>query len=186
MSPFLELKFASTQSRRLKAVSQVMPLGDAWSYFAVLSDAYLTTANGDTRIRSFADLQLALDCEDSLQALSLARESGRLTEGRHVLPDLVASWLCHHGAATSSVRRWKFGGAEPMTELLPTSELYGVWAGSDTEEIEVADDSAQWYFRMRDDEPLVFLATKAHSLASRLRQCSAHCCEIDGSFTYAR
>lgn len=186
MTYFTQLEFAQTQSRRYKTLSEVMPVGEEWSYFVVLSDAYLNTEGGERRIRGFGDLHGATSCGDSLQALQTARASGKLTEGRHELPDVVASYLAQYGAESSSVRRWSFGASESSTKTIATSELAGAWAGSDTEEIEVVDQSAQWYFRMRDDEPLIFLAVRDRLLSDQIKHCKAYCREVSGDFEYAR
>jgi hypothetical protein len=186
MPHFPEFKFAQAQTRRRKTLSEVMPMGEAWSYFVVLSDAYLSTEDGEKHIRSFSDLQSAMGCGDSLSALQMVCTSGKLTEGRHELPDIVASYLAQFGEGPWSVRQWSFGASESSTKMIASSDIAGAWAGSDIEEIEVADQSAQWYFRMREDAPLVFLAVRAGPLLDQIRHCNAFCREVSGDLEYAR
>lgn len=186
MLRFPQFKFAQGQTRRRKTLSEVMPTGDEWVYFVVLSDAYLSMDGGEKHIRGFSELRDEIGCDESLSALQMARARGVLTEGRHKLPDLVASDLARSGAATSSVRVWTFGTSDSSTKAIPSSDLACAWAGSDIEEIEVADQSALWYFRMKDDEPLTFLAVRSEPLSDQLRRCAEFCCEVAGDFEYAR
>jgi len=163
-----------------------MPTGDEWVYFVVLSDAYLSMDGSEKHIRGFSELREGIGCDESLSALQMARARGGLTEGRHALPDLVASYLARSGADTSSVRVWTFGSSDSSTKAIPSLELACAWAGSDIEEIEVADQTALWYFRMKDDEPLTFLAVRSGPLSDQLRRCEEFCCEVAGDFEYAR
>lgn len=186
MTHFTQIRFAQTKTRRHKTLSEVMPQGAEWRYFVVLSDAYLSTEAGEVRIRSFSDLQRAMSRVGSLQALLAARASGRLTEGRHELPDVLVSCLAQSDTEPSNVRRWRFGASESSTMAIDSSELAAVWAGSDTEELEAVDQSANWYFRMKDDEPLTFLAVRDQTLLERIGHCDAYCVEVGGDFEYAR
>jgi hypothetical protein len=86
----------------------------------------------------------------------------------------------------SSVRVWTFGASEPSTRSIASSELACAWAGSDIEELEVAGRSAMWYFRMKDDEPLAFLAVRSKPLSDEIRHCTEFCCEVAEDFEYAR
>jgi hypothetical protein len=163
-----------------------MPSGNGWVYFIVLSDAYLAMEGDERHIRGFSELRDGMGCDESLSALRMARASGSLTEGRHALPDLVASFLAQSGADKSSVRIWTAGRFDPTIRAIPSSELACAWAGSDIEEIEVADQSALWYFRMKDDEPLIFVAVRSERLSDQLRRCADLCCEVGSDFEYAR
>lgn len=185
MTPFSKFKFVRTQARRSKALSEVMPAGRNWAYFAVLADAYLNVNDGERHIRSFRDLQEALGSGDDLQALQMARTKGQLTEGRHELPDAVAGHLAKAGADSAIVRRWAFGAAEPVTTTIDISDIKEVWVGSDLEEVEVGDHFAQWYFRMRDDDPLIYLAVTGGPLLAEMRLCKDLCLEVSGEFVYA-
>lgn len=161
-------------------------MGEDWSYFVVLSDAYLHGKNGEMHIRSFDDLQGEMRCGDGLQALQVARASGELSEGSHQIPDVVASCLTQSGSDYSSVRKWFFGIADPSTKLLLTSDLASAWSGSNIEKIEVVDQFAQWYFRMKDDEAVIFLAVRGRPLSEQIKRCSAHCREVNSEFEYAQ
>ena len=186
MSRFPQFRFAQVQSRRRTTLSEVLPIGDEWTYFVVLSDAYLRVDGGEKHIRCLSDLRDGIGCDESLSALQMARARGSLTEGLHTLPDLVVRALACSGEDMSSVRVWTFGASEPSIKSIASSELACAWTGSDIEEIEVAGQSALWYFRMKDDEPLTFLAVSSEPLSNQLRHCAEFCCEVTGDFEYAR
>lgn len=186
MIPFASFKFSpQTQARRHKVLSEVMPEGDDFTYFLLLSDAYLAFGEGERHIRSFDDLQEALGCGDALQGLQAVRGEGQLTEGRHTLPDAVASYLADAGIDPLQVRRWVFGDSEPIISTVVLSRIRDAWADLDFEEIEVGDPSGKWYFRARDDDPLIFLAVKGGPLLDHIRQCKKFCREVAGEFLYA-
>lgn len=161
-------------------------MGDEWRFFVVLSDGYLSTGAGEVHVRNFSDLQRAMSFGDSLQALLAARAGGKLTEGRHELPDVIATCLTTFNSEPSRIRQWRYGASEPSTVEVTSSELVGVWPGSDFEEIEVVDVSASWYFRMKDDDALIFLAVRAPYLLEQMRRCETYCVEVGGDFEYAR
>jgi hypothetical protein len=184
MTPFAQIKFAQTQTHRCKTLSEIMPVGEDWSYFVVLSDAYLTTDDGEIHIRSFSDLQDAMNVGDGLQALKAARARGKLTEGRHELPDVVARILSQSGMEPPTARRWAYGASESITEPIALMDLASTLAKPEIEEIEVADQFATWYFRSRDDEPFIFLAVRGYPLTDRIRHCVEYCREARGDFEY--
>jgi hypothetical protein len=186
MTPFSKFTFPQAQARRHKALSEVMPVGADLTYFVVLSDAYLNVDEGERHICSFDDLRDVLSREDDLQALQTARANGQLTEGHHGLPDAIAGYLTNAGSGSAHVRRWMFGASEPIIATLAISDIKDAWAGSDFEEIEVGDPSGKWYFRTRDDEPLIFLAVMTGPLLDQMRQCKEFCREVSGEFEYAR
>ena len=186
MTHFAQIKFAKTKSHRCKTLSEIMPMGDEWRYFVVLSDAYLSDEAGEIHIQSLSELQRAMSSDDIFQAIRAARNSGKLTEGRHELPVGIISCLARFDSEPLSVRRWLFDASESSTITISTSELAGVWTGPDVDEIEVIDRSANWYFRMKNDEPLIFLAVRAPSLLDQIRQCNAHCVAVSHDFEYAR
>ncbi len=186
MTPFSKFKFAQTQARRRKALSEVMPIGANLTYFVVLSDAYLSVDEGERHICNFDDLRDALSRGDDLQALQAARANGQLTEGRHELPDAVARHLADGGTGSPHVRRWMYGASEPITTTIATPGIKDAWAAMSFEEVEVGDPSGMWYFRTRDDEPLIFLAVKAGPLLDRIQQCKQFCREVSGEFEYVR
>lgn len=185
MTAFSQFKFAQTHARRRRTLSEVMPVGEDLAYFVVLSDAYLSADDGERHVSSFGDLQEALGCDDALQALQLARAKGQLTEGDHQLPASVAGYLAKASTDSPSVRRWVFGASEPTITTIAISEIKDAWSGSDLEEVEVGDHSAQWYLRTRDDEPLIFLAVMAGPLLDQIRKCKEFCREVSGRFEYA-
>lgn len=186
MTHFSQIQFEQVTTRRRKTLAEVMPKGDEWHFFVVLSDGYVSTGGGEVHIRNFTDLQRAMSLCDSLQALLAARASGNLTEGRHELPDVIATCLTAFNAEPSSIRRWRYGASEPSTVAVPSSELGGVWPGSDFEEIEVVDASASWYFRMKDDDALIFLAVRDPYLLVQIRRCETYCVEVGKEFEYAQ
>jgi hypothetical protein len=185
MTPFSTFKFLQTQARRRKVLSEVMPVGENLAYFVVLSDAYLSVDEGEKHVRSFEDLRNAMECADSLQALQIARTHGKLTEGRHELPDVVAGYLAEGGEGSLHVRRWVFGVTDPVITTLPISGVKDAWSSSDFEEVEVCDSSGSWYFRARDDEPLIFLAVSVGPLSDQIKRCNEFCREVSGEFEYA-
>ncbi len=185
MTLFSKFTFAQTQAHRRKVLSEVMPLGGDFAYFVVLSDAYLSVDVGERHICSFDDLQDALGRGDDLQALQTARAKGQLTEGCHELPDAVAGYLAESSTDLPHVRRWIFGASEPFITTLAISEIKDAWACSDFEEVEVGDPSGKWYFRTRDDDPLIFLAVRAGPLLDQIRRCKEFCREVSGEFEYA-
>jgi hypothetical protein len=139
MIPFANFKFPQqTQARRRKVMSEVMPVGDDFAYFVLLSEAYMTFNEGERHIRSFDDLQDALGRSDDLKALQTARAEGHLTEGRHALPDAVAGYLADAGMDPPQVRRWMFGDPKPIVTTGARSEIKSAWAGLGFEEVEVA------------------------------------------------
>lgn len=186
MSYFTDLHFLPAQSAHRTTLSEVLPIGEGWSYFVVLADAYLSSTECEAHIKNFRDLQEAIGCDDALQALEIARGSGKLTEGRHELPDIVANYLGQYSTGPVGVRRWRYGETKSTTEKMDVSAINDAWFGSDTEEIEVVDQSGQWYLRIKDVDPLIFLAARTHSLADEIRRCNAYCREVSGSFEYAR
>ena len=185
MIPFTNFKFPSTvETRRRKMLSEVMPMGGDFTYFVLLSDAYLTFDKDERHIRSFYDLQDALGDGDDLEALQIARAEGLLTEGRHGLPDAVVGFLADAATELPQVRRWVFGDSEPIVTTVAISEIKYAWASLDFEEAEVGDPSGKWYFRTRDDEPLIFLAINDEPLSSHIRRCKEFCREVTGEFLY--
>ena len=186
MNPFDTFEFASqTQKRRKKVLSEVMPVGDNFTYFILLSDGYLTNHDTEQHICNFDDLGRALGCTDDLQEIQLVRAEGRLTEGRHALPDLVAGYLAGVGEGHLLVRRWSYGNAEPVISTVARSAIRDGWADPEFEEVEVADPTGKWYFRARDDDPLIFLAVNDAALIDKLRRCNKFCREVTGDFLYA-
>lgn len=185
MIPFSAFRFAQGQARRRKALSEVMPVGGEFTYFVLLSDAYLGIGDGERYIGSFDDLRKALSSGDDLKALLAARANGQLTEGRHQLPDVVVEHLGLAGSGLAHVRRWGFGGSEPIIATIAVSEINDALTESNFEEIEVGDLSGNWYIRTREDEPLIFVAVVAGPLLEQLRLCKEFCCEVTGDFEYA-
>jgi hypothetical protein len=185
MIPFANFEFSQqSHARRQRMLSEVMPLGDDFTYFILLSDAYLIFHEGERHIFSFDELHEALGSRDDLQALQTVRAEGQLTEGRHALPEAVACCLADAGSGPSQVRRWVFGESEPIISTVALSEVKNVWAGLDFEEVEVGDPSGKWYFRARDDDPLIFLAVKGASLRDHIRRCKEFCREVPEDFIY--
>lgn len=187
MSFFSNFRFIQTQGHRRLTLTQVMPVGREWTYFVVLANAYLRGIDGvETSISSLDDLRDVLACDDELQALQGVRTSGRISEGRRELPDVLASHLANACSGELQVRRWIFGASVPIIDTLAPAEIKDGWAAADFEEVEVCDLNGQWYFRTRDDEPLVFLAVRAGPLLDQVKQCRQHCREVAGTFEYAR
>lgn len=185
MGAFSSFTFAPTPGRRHKALCGVMPVGEAIAYFAVLSDAYLTVDGDSRHVRGFEDLQALLGGGD-LQVLEYARARGQLIEGRHELPDRVAVCLASAGTGAPHVRRWVFGASEPIITTVTRASVKDAWAELDFEEVEVGDPSGKWYFRARDDDPLIFLAVPTGPLLDQIRLRQESCREVSGEFEYAR
>jgi len=185
MTPFSKFKFAQGLTRRHKLLSDVMPVSADFEYFVVLSDAYLTLGGSERHICNFVDLQEALGHDVDLQELQLTRVNGQLTEGRHELPSAVASYLAEAGRGAAHVRRWVFGVSEPIITTLPLSVVKDGWSRSDFEEIEIGDSHGRWYFRTRDDDPLVFLAVSTGALSEQIKQCKEFYREVGRGFEYA-
>lgn len=187
MVPFASFKFPSrTQTRRQKMLSEVMPVGDDFTYFVLLSDAYLTSVESERHIQNFDDLKNALGHADDLKALQVARTNGQLTEGRHALPAAVAVYLANAGGDPPHVRRWVLGDTKPIITTVALSEIKDAWAYLAFEEVEVGDPSGRWYFCAKDDDPLTFLAVKSAALSDDIRRCKEFCLEVTGDFLYAR
>jgi len=185
MTPFSKFSFSKTPSRRHVALSDVMPIDEKFEYVVVLSDAYLVVNGDEKHIDGFRDLCDAIGTDDGLQALRVARAKGQLTEGRHTLPDAIIGYLIGAGTAPLHVRRWTFGASTPVLSTFPLTYAKDVCSSSNFEELEVCDAAGTWYFRARDDDPLVFLALPKGALSEAIERFHDCCRSVSGEFEYA-
>lgn len=153
-----KLNFPEITTRRRTPLWQVMPNIDGWRFLVVLCEMHVTLDGGQfTSPKTFDELAHLFGQDISEAALSVARSSGRLVEGRKALIGPLIDILATNSGAQVELIRHGFEGNSEVALGIPGNQLKSIQDEGD-DETEICPASLQWYARFRNDDPFIFIS----------------------------
>jgi len=171
-------------------VAEVLPKINGGEYCALITELDLKIDHRFARIETLDSLFSHCGLPRSEQSLQRIRSDFTLTEGSKRLSSEVRSLLeCNSPRGRwAFVRCWddpeKFLWRVERSDFLRSPDLpkylphpYG--------EYEITDEGANWFLRMRDDDPFIFLAAPASLIDQLDKECGSFSLRVSGNFLYA-
>lgn len=160
---FQSFQFKRKSGSRRVTLEDVLPNDPDLGYCAVFTEGFTKLDGKDLAVASFGELFNALGEDPDVNIFERIRQSGKLYEGRKTLSRCVTEQLirCSTGAKTAFIKCWdspeSYTWSVPLERYLETYDLlFGL--PHRFGEFEVSDECARWYLRIRDDDPVIFLA----------------------------